>query len=73
MLPFGFPLGSIYCVWERLRSSLFSEIKNGYKGFKSTMTLFDKVSPNDVFAKVLDVFFDGKRDGRILDLAEMTR
>ena len=44
MLPFGFPLGSIYCVGERLRSSLFSEIKNGYKGFKSTMTLFDKVS-----------------------------
>ena len=33
------------------------------------MTLFDKVSPNDAFAKV----FDGGRDRRTLDLAEMTR
>ena len=40
---------------------------------KSSMTLFDKVSPDEVFAKVLDVFFDGKRDGRTLDLAEMSR
>ena len=32
-----------------------------------------RVLPNDVFAKVLDVFFDGGRDRRTLDLAEMTR
>ena len=32
-----------------------------------------RVLPNDVFAKALDVLFDGKRDGRTLDLAEMTR
>lgn len=29
---------------------------------KSSMTLFDKVSPNDVFGKVLDAFFEGKHD-----------
>ena len=40
---------------------------------KSSMTLFDKVSPNQVFGKVLDVFFDGKRDKRTLDIAEKTK
>ncbi len=34
------------------------------KKVKSCMTLFDMVAPNDVFASVLDAFFDGKRDGR---------
>ncbi|MBQ9584075.1 MAG: DUF1810 domain-containing protein [Bacteroidales bacterium] len=29
---------------------------------KSCMTLFDIVSPNDVFAQVLNTFFDGERD-----------
>ena len=29
---------------------------------KSCMTLFDIVSPNDVFAQVIDTFFDGERD-----------
>ena len=29
---------------------------------KSCMTLFDCISPNDVFNKVLDLFYDGKRD-----------
>lgn len=33
---------------------------------KSSMTLFDFVSPNDVFAEVLDKFFDGKVDYRTL-------
>lgn len=37
---------------------------------KSSMTLFDKVSPNDVFAKVLDIFFDSKRDKRTLSIME---
>ncbi len=36
------------------------------KKVKSCMTLFDMVSPNDVFASVLDAFFDGKRDGRTI-------
>lgn len=35
---------------------------------KSSMTLFDAVCPNDVFAKVLDVFFSGVRDSRTLNL-----
>ena len=28
---------------------------------KSCMTLFDIVSPNDVFAQILDMFYGGKR------------
>lgn len=37
---------------------------------KSSMTLFDKVSPDEVFGKVLDVFFNGQRDMRTLDMVE---
>lgn len=33
---------------------------------KSSMTLFDFVSPNDIFAEVLDKFFDGKVDYRTM-------
>ena len=33
---------------------------------RSCMTLFDTLSPNDVFAKVLDAFFDGERDEKTL-------
>lgn len=29
---------------------------------KSSMTLFDSVSPNDIFARVLDKYFNGQRD-----------
>ncbi len=32
----------------------------------SSMTLFDAVSPNDIFRKVLDAFFEGKEDRRSL-------
>jgi uncharacterized protein (DUF1810 family) len=35
---------------------------------RSSMTLFDALSPNDVFAKVLDAFFDGERDERTLKI-----
>lgn len=35
---------------------------------KSSMTLFNAVCPNDVFAKVLDAFFGGAQDGLTLDL-----
>ena len=35
---------------------------------RSSMTLFDALSPDDVFAKVLDAFFDGERDERTLEL-----
>lgn len=35
---------------------------------RSSMTLFDELSPNDVFAKVLDVFYHGERDEKTLEL-----
>ena len=38
---------------------------------RSSMTLFDALSPNDVFAKVLDAFFDGEKDERTLKLLEI--
>lgn len=31
---------------------------------KSCMTLFDSISPDDIFAHVLDQFYDGRRDPR---------
>ena len=34
--------------------------------FKACMTLFDTLSPNDIFAQALDTFYDGKRDNRTL-------
>ena len=35
---------------------------------QSSMTLFDAISPNDVFGKVLDQFYGGVRDKRTLEL-----
>ena len=35
---------------------------------KSSMTLFDRVSPNNIFALVLDKFFDGQRDEKTLKM-----
>lgn len=35
---------------------------------RSCMTLFDKVSPHDIFHDVLNKFFDGKADYRTLKL-----
>lgn len=34
---------------------------------RSCMTLFDTVSPDDIFQKVLDAFYDGTRDKKTLD------
>ena len=34
---------------------------------RSSMTLFDAVSPNDIFRNVLDAFFESKGDRRSLD------
>lgn len=31
---------------------------------RSSMTLFDMLSPDDVFARVLDKYFNGQRDNR---------
>ena len=36
------------------------------KKFRSSMTLFDLVSPDDIFAEVLEVFFSGQKDHRTL-------
>ena len=38
--------------------------------FRSSMTLFDLVSPNDIFAEALDAFYEGKRDKRTVELSE---
>ena len=34
----------------------------------SSMTRFDLIEPNGVFAEVLDVFYAGKRDAKTLEL-----
>ena len=38
------------------------------KKFKSSMTLFDAVSPNDIFAKALETFYGGERDNKTLEM-----
>ena len=35
---------------------------------KSSMTLFDAVCPDDIFSQVLQIYFEGKRDGRTLQM-----
>lgn len=35
---------------------------------KSSMTLFDLVLPNDIFARVLDKYFNGQRDNRTINI-----
>ena len=35
---------------------------------RSSMTLFDAASPEDIFGQVLDLFFGGERDQRSLEL-----
>jgi len=37
------------------------------KKVRSSMTLFDAIEPNSVFAEVLDAFYDGKRCERTLE------
>ena len=34
----------------------------------SSMTLFDAVSPNDIFARVLDIFYGGRRCVRTIEI-----
>ncbi len=38
---------------------------------RSSMTLFDVVSPNDIFARVLDKYFNGERDRSTIVLLNM--
>ena len=35
---------------------------------RSCMTLFEKVSDNNVFADILETFYDGERDGKTLEM-----
>lgn len=46
------------------------EVFGGIDGMKlrSSMTLFDIVSPNDIFARVLDKYFNGQRNNRTLTI-----
>ena len=37
---------------------------------KSSMTLFDLVSPNDIFARVLDKYFNGIRDNHTISIIQ---
>ena len=37
---------------------------------KSSMTLFDLVAPDDVFAEVIDAFYEGRRDSRTVTLVQ---
>ena len=37
---------------------------------KSSMTLFDFVSPNDIFDRVLDKYFNGQRDNRTVNIIQ---
>lgn len=43
---------------------VFKEIDS--RKLKSSMTLFDLVSPNDIFARVLDKYFNGQRDNHTI-------
>ncbi|MDB5724079.1 MAG: calpastatin [Novosphingobium sp.] len=38
--------------------------------FASSMTLFEAVHGGDIFARALDVFYTGRRDGRTLELVD---
>lgn len=37
---------------------------------RSSMTIFDLVSPDDIFARVLDKYFNGQRDNRTLTIIQ---
>lgn len=66
---------------SRLRNITLEVLKHADKGidsimgveidvmkFKSSMTLFDAASPDDIFAQTLDIFYDGMRDRYTLDI-----
>ena len=57
-------------VLKHTDSSIRSIMGGGIdvKKFKSSMTLFDAVSPNDIFAKALETFYGGERDNKTLEM-----
>ena len=40
---------------------------------RSSLTLFDRIAPEDIFARALDAFFNDRRDGRTLELLNAER
>ena len=38
--------------------------------FRSSMTVFDLVSPDNIFAEALDAFYSGQRDPRTIELVK---
>lgn len=48
--------------------SVFGEIDT--QKLHSSMTIFDLVSPDDVFELVLDKYFDGRRDRRSIQITD---
>jgi len=50
---------------------IFEELDAGK--VRSCMTMFDYLSPNDVFGKVLDAFFEGVRGERTLKVMKRER
>ena len=52
---------------EKSIQSIMSSGTDTWK-FHVCMTIFDALSPNDVFAKAIDTFYNGQRDKRTLDL-----
>lgn len=65
---------------KRLRESTEAILAHGGKAikeiipskdtlkFRSSMTLFDFVSPNDIFAKALNKYYEGERDEKTLKM-----
>lgn len=51
-------------VYEIMGSSI------GALKFRSSMTLFDLVSPDDIFAEALDAFYSRQRDPRTIELVQ---
>ncbi len=47
---------------------IFGELDAGK--VRSCMTMFDYISPNNIFAKVLDIFYGGVRGGRTLKVLQ---
>ena len=43
------------------------------KKLRSCMTLFDYLSPNDIFGEVLDVFYNGDRGGKTLRVIDQQK
>lgn len=57
---------ALYELHDKTADQIFGEL-DAMK-VKSSMTLFDYICPDDIFAKVLDKYYDGKRCGLTIDL-----